>query len=125
MEFCLSRFCCEFEKRERVKYGGLITSCEKGRYGDWYFIFENGQVWKVVGSRKPRFQECNFYVTLETDGFGYKMTGLPIYLERAEQMSESGPGAANLLDRLLVADELNWENQAVLIEELERIVSGG
>ena len=64
----------EFEKRERVKYGGLITSCEKGRYGDWYFIFENGQVWKVVGSRKPRFQECNFYVTLETDGFGYKMT---------------------------------------------------
>ncbi len=58
-------------------------------------------------------------------GFGYKMTGLPIYLERAEQMSASGPGAANLLDRLLVADELNWENQAVLLEILERIVSGG
>lgn len=56
--------------------------------------------------------------------FGYKMTGLPIYLERAEQMASSGPGLANLLDQMLTADELNWENQAVLIAMIERMLAG-
>ena len=55
---------------------------------------------------------------------GYKMTGQPIYLQRAEEMAGSGPGPANLLDRLLTADEINWNNQAILISMLERMISG-
>jgi hypothetical protein len=56
-----------------IKYSGLITSCKKGHYGDWYFIFDNGQVWKEVNKRNRRFKECNFNATITRDGFGYKM----------------------------------------------------
>ena len=56
--------------------------------------------------------------------FGYAMTGQGFYLDRAEQMAGSGAGPANLLDQLLTADQLNWENQAVLISMLERFISG-
>lgn len=55
------------------RYGGLITSCKKGRYGDWYFIFDNGQVWKVLNNRNLRFKECNFNATITRDMFGYKL----------------------------------------------------
>ncbi len=55
------------------KYSGLITSCKQGQYGDWYFFFDNGQVWKEVNKRNRRFKECNFNATITRDGFGYKM----------------------------------------------------
>ena len=60
-------------KSTSIKYSGLITSCKKGYYGDWYFIFDNGQVWKEVNKRNRRFKECNFNVTITRDVFGYKM----------------------------------------------------
>ena len=60
-------------RSKNVQYGGLITSCKKGRYGDWYFIFDNGQVWKVLNDRNPRLQECNFNATITRDSFGYKL----------------------------------------------------
>jgi hypothetical protein len=56
-----------------IQYIGLITSCKKGHHGDWYFIFDNGQVWKAVNKRNLRFKECNFNVTITKDTFGYKM----------------------------------------------------
>jgi hypothetical protein len=60
-------------KSTDIIYSGLITSCKKGHYGDWYFFFDNGQVWKEVNKRNRRFKECNFNVTITKDGFGYKM----------------------------------------------------
>lgn len=54
-------------------YGGLITSCKQGHYGDWFFFFDNGQVWKEVHHRNRRFKECNFNATITKGGFGYKM----------------------------------------------------
>ncbi len=56
-----------------IKYSELITSCKKGPSGAWYFIFDNGQVWKEVNKRNRRFKECNFNATITKDGFGYKM----------------------------------------------------
>ena len=56
-----------------VRYSGLITSCDKVRYGYWHFTFDNGQVWREVNSRNRRFKECNFSATITKDGFGYKM----------------------------------------------------
>ena len=64
----------EYGRSENVQqYGGLITSCKKGHYDDWYFIFENGQVWKLSNNRQLRFQECNFNATITSDTFGYKL----------------------------------------------------
>lgn len=58
---------------KNVQYGGLITSCKKGYYGNWFFFFDNGQVWKEVNNRNLRFKECNFIATITKDAFGYKM----------------------------------------------------
>ena len=61
------------QESKSIKYSGMITSCKKGHYGDWYFIFDNGQVWKEVSRRNFRFKECDFNVTVTKDLFGYKM----------------------------------------------------
>jgi len=58
---------------KNVQYVGLITSCKKGVYGDWFFIFENEQVWKDVNNRNLRFKECHFKATITNYAFGYKM----------------------------------------------------
>ena len=60
-------------KSSGINYSGLITSCKKGYYGNWYFFFDNGQVWKEVNTRNLRFKECNFNATITKDAFGYKM----------------------------------------------------
>ena len=56
-----------------IQQRGLITSCNEGRDGKWYFYFDNGQVWKQVNALKLHYKECNFTATITRDGFGYKM----------------------------------------------------
>lgn len=63
----------DFGSSKSIQYSGFITSCKKGHYGNWYFIFDNGQVWKEVNKRNLRFKECNFNATITRDAFGYKM----------------------------------------------------
>lgn len=63
----------EIQESKRIEYSGKITSCKQGVYGNWYFIFDNGQTWKEVNKRNRRFKECNFDVTITKDTFGYKM----------------------------------------------------
>jgi hypothetical protein len=58
---------------ENVQYSTVVTSCKKGYYGDLYFVFDNGQVWKHTGNRRLRLKECNFNATIMKDAFGYKM----------------------------------------------------
>jgi hypothetical protein len=55
------------------KYRGKVKSCKKSLDRKWFYIFENGQVWKQVDSRKRRHKECDFWVTIVEDSFGYKM----------------------------------------------------
>jgi hypothetical protein len=61
------------QKSNSIEYSGTITSCEKGAYGNWYFTFDNGQIWKEVVDRKLRFKDCNFSATITEDFFGHKM----------------------------------------------------
>jgi hypothetical protein len=63
----------ELGSSENVQYVGLITSCEKGHSGDWYFFFDNDQVWKDTNNRNLRFDECHFKATITKRAFGYKM----------------------------------------------------
>jgi hypothetical protein len=63
----------ELGRSKAVNYLGTITSCKKGGSGDWYFFFDNGQVWKQVNRRDLRLKDCKFDATISSDGFGYKM----------------------------------------------------
>lgn len=58
---------------QAVEYVGLMTSCDRGASGRWYFFFDNGQVWKQVDTRNRRFKDCNGNATIMNDAFGYKM----------------------------------------------------
>ena len=60
-------------KSSSVQHSGLITACKKGQYSNWFFFFDNGQVWKEVNPRNRQFKECNFNATITRDGFGYEM----------------------------------------------------
>lgn len=52
---------------------GRVTSCTKGRDGRWYFVFDNGQVWKESNTSRNRFKNCEFVAYIYRDSFGYKM----------------------------------------------------
>jgi hypothetical protein len=52
---------------------GRITSCRKDSFGDYFFSFDNGQVWKEKSDNRLYFKECDFSVTISRDFFGYKM----------------------------------------------------
>ena len=52
---------------------GRIASCRQGPDRKWSFFFENGQIWKQSDGHRRRFKECDFFVTITKDTFGYKM----------------------------------------------------
>jgi hypothetical protein len=52
---------------------GLVTACEQGKDKRLIFYFEGGQVWKQSDSKRLRFDECRFEVTIAKDLLGYKM----------------------------------------------------
>ena len=52
---------------------GKVVSCKQSYDKRWFFIFDNGQVWKQTDRRQRFFKDCDFFVTLTEDGFGYKM----------------------------------------------------
>ena len=55
------------------QYSGLLTSCKQDANDNWYFYFDNGQVWKQVDSRRLRNRKCNSTVTIAKGALGYKM----------------------------------------------------
>ena len=61
------------QESTNIIYSGTITSCRKGHFDDWYFTFDNGQVWKEMVRRKLRLKECNFSATITKDVFGHNM----------------------------------------------------
>lgn len=54
-------------------YRGHVTDCQQAADRRWFYIFDNGQVWKQVDRRKRRHRDCDFFVTLTEDNFGYTM----------------------------------------------------
>ena len=61
----------EVDKDEPVR--GHITSCRKDSLNDYFFYFDNGQVWKEKSDARLHYKECDFSVTISRDFFGYKM----------------------------------------------------
>jgi nucleoid-associated protein YgaU len=62
-----------------------VTRCFRNARDDYFFHFENGQIWKYKGNRRLRYKECSFDVTITRDGFGYKMQ--PIGEDRTLRIS--------------------------------------
>jgi hypothetical protein len=52
---------------------GRVSSCKKASDRKWFYIFDNGQVWKQVDRRKRHYKNCDFFVTVSKDSFGYTM----------------------------------------------------
>ena len=57
----------------KKEYRGLVTTCQKGSDGFWYFRFENGQVWKHVNVVRRQYGDCNFYASIIEERMGHKM----------------------------------------------------
>ena len=62
-------------KRKPKSSGGQVSSCKKSYDGKWFFIFDNGQVWKQIKAARAneRYRDCDFSASIYKDGFGYKM----------------------------------------------------
>jgi len=50
-----------------------VRSCQEASDKRWFFILDDGEVWKQSGGRTRRFKDCDFDVTIRKDLFGYKM----------------------------------------------------
>ena len=59
---------------EQPRFAANVTSCQKSvQSGQYYFVFENGQVWKQSNYRNLNLRDCAFDVEISKTGFGYQM----------------------------------------------------
>lgn len=67
----------KFDKSKVKSEGsrGQVSSCKKSHDGRWFFIFEEGQIWKQSNKdrRRYNYKDCNFSALIRKDGFGYIM----------------------------------------------------
>lgn len=62
------------ERPEAPIYSATVSRCEESRSsGQYFFVMENGQVWKQANYRRLGWKNCRFGVTITKDGFGYEM----------------------------------------------------
>ncbi len=61
------------DEQDELLVRARVTRCEKDARKKYYFVFDNGQVWKQVSDKRLRYRECEFDVTITKDFFGYKM----------------------------------------------------
>jgi hypothetical protein len=59
---------------EREKYSARVVSCQESvQSGQYYFTFENGQVWKQSNYRRLGFRNCDFDIEISKGSWGYNM----------------------------------------------------
>ncbi len=58
---------------EYIPIRGHVKSCQEASDRRWFFILDDGEVWKQSGGRTRRFKDCDFDVIIRKDVFGYKM----------------------------------------------------
>ena len=67
----------KFDKNKAKPEGsrGKVSSCQKSHDGRWFFIFEEGQIWKQSNKSRRRYnyKDCDFSVLIRKDSFGYMM----------------------------------------------------
>lgn len=61
------------EEEKDLTVRAKVTRCEKDARKKYYFVFDNGQVWKQSSDKRLTYRECAFEVTITKDFFGYKM----------------------------------------------------
>jgi hypothetical protein len=61
------------EGKEKKTYRGHVQSCGQMFDNKWYFVFDNGQVWKQSSRGSYKFEKCDFDVSITKDFFSYKM----------------------------------------------------
>ena len=52
---------------------GVLRDCRRSYSGAYLFYFEDGQIWKQVDTRRKRFKDCDWPVTIVKDGSDYKL----------------------------------------------------
>ena len=59
---------------EQPKFSANVIACTKSVHsGQYYFTFENGQVWKQSNYSNLNLRDCEFDVEISKSAFGYKM----------------------------------------------------
>lgn len=59
---------------EQPRYASHVTSCKESiQSGQYYFILDNGQVWKQSNYRRLGFKNCDFDIEISKGTFGYQM----------------------------------------------------
>lgn len=59
---------------EQPRFTANVTACTKSaQSGQYYFTFENGQVWKQSNYRSLSFRSCAFDVEIAKSALGYEM----------------------------------------------------
>ena len=59
---------------EKPRFGAHVTACQKSvQSGQYYFTFENGQIWKQTNYRSLNFRDCDFEVEIAKQALGYEM----------------------------------------------------
>lgn len=61
------------ENDQAPQLHAVVTSCRKDYHGDYSFSLDNGQIWKSMDSKKLRYKNCEFAVTISKEFMGYKM----------------------------------------------------
>jgi hypothetical protein len=60
------------EKKKPIP--GHVRSCQQASDKRWFFVLDNGDVWKQSGGTIRRFSDCDFDVVIRKDLFGHKMS---------------------------------------------------
>ena len=62
------------DPEEQPRYASHVISCKESiQSGQYYFILDNGQVWKQSNYRRLGFKNCDFDIEISKGTFGYQM----------------------------------------------------
>jgi hypothetical protein len=58
---------------DSIAFLATISDCVLAPNYQFYFYFDNGQVWRYLGNKKLRYRECNLAAKITEDRMGYSM----------------------------------------------------
>jgi hypothetical protein len=58
---------------DSIAFLATISDCVLAPNHQYYFYFDNDQVWRYLGNKKLRYRECNITAKITEDRLGYSM----------------------------------------------------
>ncbi len=58
---------------DSIAFLATISDCVLAPNFQFYFYFDNDQVWRYLGNKKLRYRECNITAKITEDRLGYSM----------------------------------------------------